>query len=50
MFFLIIFIFEQYLDPNLNPNIFSDLDSDPAKTFGFIRIQIHNTAFSQQNG
>jgi hypothetical protein len=38
-FFRQIFILQQCLDPN--PNFFSG--SDPAKTFGFFRIRIHNT-------
>jgi hypothetical protein len=36
------FYFTQCLDPNPNPNFFSD--SDPAKTIEFFRIRIHNTA------
>jgi hypothetical protein len=32
---------QQGLDPNPNPNFFSD--SDPAKTFELFRIRIHNT-------
>jgi hypothetical protein len=39
-FFTIFFILQQCLDPNLNPNFFSDLD--PAKMFGFFRIRILN--------
>jgi hypothetical protein len=44
-FFTQIFILQQCLDPNSypNPNFFSD--SDPAKTFGFFRIRIHNTVY-----
>jgi hypothetical protein len=44
-FFTQMFILQQCLDPNPypNPNFFSD--SDPAKTFGFFRIRIHNTEF-----
>jgi hypothetical protein len=38
-FFKKIFILQQCL----NPNFFSDSDSDLAKTFGLFRIRIHNT-------
>jgi hypothetical protein len=43
-FFTLIFILQQCLDPNPNPNFFSD--SDPAKIFGLFRIRIHNTALN----
>jgi hypothetical protein len=35
------FTLQQSLDPNPNPNFFSD--SDPAKIFGIFRIRIHKT-------
>jgi hypothetical protein len=40
-FFTKKFILQQCLNPNPNPNFFSD--SDPAKIFGLFRIRIHNT-------
>jgi hypothetical protein len=42
-FFTKFFILQQCLDPNQNPNFFSD--SDPAKLFGFCRIRIQYTGY-----
>jgi hypothetical protein len=49
-----IFILKQCMNPNLyanpNQNFCSDSESDPAKTYRFFRIRIHNKAFSKNVG
>jgi hypothetical protein len=44
-FFTQMIIIQQCLDPNPNPNFFSNSDLDPAKIFDLFRIGIHNIAF-----